>query len=309
VTTHGHHLGITVIGDGLIGLIAEDSLAHSDFFQRTLLGDGLMAAIASARMGIETSFVTRIGEDAFSDWLLRTWDGEHLHLDHVRRVAGPNGLLLLSQLEDSRERISYRSATNAAMLDETDIAHLPWPMSVFGYTTGSLQTAGSRTRDALVQAFTDARAQGARTVYNPTLRPGLWPDGDSRQARLAFDQLIEHTDILITKAPFASGQLLGEPSAEEAALAAQRRGVSEVVVRDPLGGCVVADQSGTHTILGDLAGLHPAMDGAFDGILMAGMARGLSIAAAASHTMSIMGPGESVGLGLNGIPKAWVPQR
>jgi sugar/nucleoside kinase (ribokinase family) len=306
VTTDGNHLGITVIGDGLIGLVAEQSLAHADSFQRILLGDGLMAAVASARMGIETSFVTRIGEDAFSDWLLRTWDSEHLHLDHVRRVAGPNGLLLLSQLEDCRERISYRSA---AILDETDIAHLPWPMSVFGYTTGSLQATSSRTQDALVQAFTDARSQGVRTVYNPTLRPGLWSDGDSRQARLAFDQLVEHTDILITKAPYASGQLLGEPSAEEAALAAQRRGVSEVVVRDPLGGCVVADQVGTHTIVGNLAGLHPAMDGVFDGILMAGMTRGLSIEAASRHAISIMGPGESLGLGLNGIPKAWVPRR
>ena len=306
MTTHGNHSGITVIGEGLVGLLADSELAEATAYRQVALGDGLVTAVTAARMGIETSFVTRVGSDPYTEWLLTTWDKEELHLDHVRRGSGSNATVMVSS---AGEFIPYRNASTAASLSEADVAHLPWPMSIFGYTTGSLQSVSVETRAAVLAAFKDARSQGVQTVYNPTLRPNRWNDNNIRQVRDAFGEILPHVDILIIKAPYSCGQLLDEASAEEAACAAQSLGVSKVVVRDPSGGCVVATERGTHVLSGDLQGLHSAMDGAFDGILMAAMARGFSIEGAAQRALTLIGETllyqHANDVGLSGLPDTW----
>ena len=102
---------------------------------------------------------------------------------------------------------------------------------------------------------------------------------------------------------------MDEASAEEAAAAAQSLGVNHVVVRDPSGGCVVATERGTHVLSGELRGLHTAMDGVFDGLLLAGMARGLTTEGAVQRTLELLNtesnPLELPHVGLDMIPTDW----
>ena len=249
MTTHGKHSGIIVLGEGLVGLVTEDDLATATTYRREPLGDGLITAVITSRMGIETSFVTRLGSDPYTEWLLATWDKERLHLDHVQHGTGTNTVVIASATDGL---VTYRDSGSAATLRTSDVAHLPWTMSIFAYTTGSLQRSGGQTREALVHAFAEARRHGVRTVYNPTLRPNRWEDAESKHVREAFREIVNHTDILIIKAPFSCGQLLDEASAEEAAATARKLGVGHVIVRDPSGGCVVATERGTHVLSGDL---------------------------------------------------------
>ncbi len=55
--------GVMGIGDAVVALQGEQSVANSTQFTRHILGECLIAAITMARMGLPTSFVTRLGED------------------------------------------------------------------------------------------------------------------------------------------------------------------------------------------------------------------------------------------------------
>ena len=96
MTTHGKHSGIIVLGEGLVGLVRDSGPEETARYRQEALGDGLVTAVTTARLGIETSFVTRVGSDPYTEWLLETWDRERLHLDHVRHGSGSNSVAVIS---------------------------------------------------------------------------------------------------------------------------------------------------------------------------------------------------------------------
>ena len=307
MTGHRNNSGIIVIGRGLVGLVSDAPLAETSQYRREALGNALVTAVSTSRMGIETAFVTRIGSDPHTNWLLSVWDDEHLHLDHVQRGKGTNNLLIVGPDD---EFVPFADGSSAVSLHESDVEHLPWTMSVLGYASGALHHGEESAHPVVIRAFSDARRHGVRTVYNPSLHPSRWSLESPHGVRNAFLEIVEHVDVLILKAPYGSAQLLDEASAEDAAAAGLNLGVHQVIVRDPSGGCVVATPHGTHILAGHGRGLHAAMDGTFDGILLAGLARGLTIEDAARTTLEILGTHfTSVGqgyVGLQGIPSDWL---
>lgn len=294
------------IGQAQVALLCDVPLAEATTFTRDQLGPSLLAAIAASRMGVETAFVTEVGDDAFSDWMLETWDAERLHLDHVRRLPGANTMVLTSRQREARGTVVH-PRTAAEPAPETSLGQLPWEMTAFGYAAGCLQGSETYAREALVLALRKAQSLGARTAYNPCLSS----ESETRLTGDAFDDIAPVLDLLIIRAPFGTGTLLGEPSPAAAAQAAHKRGIGHVVIRDANGGCLCSDEGGVFESPGTLNTLHPAMDGAFDGVLLAGLARGLSLRAAMRVASSLLQESAAkaqaglYALGIDALPRAW----
>lgn len=287
-----------IIGDASVALVAEAPLVRAETLARDQRGDALIAAVQAARLGAVTAFVTRVGDDVFGDWLLESWEAEGLHLDFARRCHGRNALLLASRADGPHRAVAYREGSVAAQLDDSDVDGLPYRRARTLFASGATQALGPSPSGALLRAFERAREAGVETIFDPSLRAGLWPgaDGD-RAAQAAFDALLPLTDVLVVGAPYASGKLLGQAGAADAARAALHRGVRRVVVRDSGRGAVVGEAGRVARLeasggepLGNDAIWPPA---AFDGALVAALAAGDDLAEAGRRALAALAASRS----------------
>lgn len=119
-------------------------------------GKGLNQAVAAARAGASTSFVSAVGDDAAGVSLLRVMHGDGIETGHVRVLAGvPSGRALIGVSDDGENLIIVVPGANA----HVRVADLP-PCDV---VLAQLEVP----IDAIERAFRLARAAGATTVLNP----------------------------------------------------------------------------------------------------------------------------------------------
>ena len=88
-------------------------------------GDTLNTCVYLSRLGISTTFLSALGDDASSDWLLQQWRQEGIDTRWVRRIPGAKPGLYWIHLDDSGERtFSYWRGESAArqVLDDSDYA-------------------------------------------------------------------------------------------------------------------------------------------------------------------------------------------
>lgn len=305
----GRDLGLVVLGDSRMALTADGPVAEAELFRRGQLGEGLLTSVAAARLGVEVALVTRVGSDPFGDWLLASWEAEHLHLDYARQLPGRTALGILGAESLGREDLIYPGSPAVETLEPEDVAGVPWELTRHVFAPGSVQALGSSARRTVLEAFEAAANQGVVTVHDPLLRPGLWPGDDTAAARAAFEEILPHTDLLLLGSPFAAGRLLARPDAEEAAREALRRGARRAVVRVGRRGCIVAEE-GTLTAI---EGMDPpevrdagAAVAAFDGALLAALTMGCSLSDAASAAVQAMALSTASGPGMDGLP--WLDQ-
>ena len=101
-------LGLVVVGAGHVVLRCAGGLSESTEFVREHGGETALAAMACASEGVDTAFVTRVGDDPFSEWLLKTWDAAGVHLDYVCHSPGRNIVSLVSDRVDGGEPVVWR---------------------------------------------------------------------------------------------------------------------------------------------------------------------------------------------------------
>lgn len=264
-------LGLVVIGAGQVVLRSEEGLADATEFQRHHGGEAAMAAMACAAEGVDTAFVTRVGDDPFTSWLLQTWDEAGVHLDYVCHSPGRNLLSVISDRVDGGAPVVWREGAAPTGLAPEDLDGVPWELTRVVYASGATQALGERPAQATLSAFNAARRAGATTVYRPALREAHWPPNISGAARAAFEQLIQQTDVLVLEAPFEAGRLLGQPTAEKALDATERLGIRRAVVSLGARGLHVME-GGERAQVGHGGVLSNSM-----GKLLAGLARGESL--------------------------------
>jgi 2-dehydro-3-deoxygluconokinase len=292
--------GVMVIGDAVVALQGDQCVANSRQFTRYIMGECLIAAVTMSRMGLPTSFVTRLGEDPLTDWLLSVWDDEALHLDYVKTVPGRNGYMLSGAT--SRERVVLREGSAAAGLTSSDLEHFPYELAQFVYSSGSTQMLSDSTRTMVRDAFVEAKQKGTQTIYNASFDP---QDGtDARHTIQAFDELIGLTDILLIRSPLATGQLLMQAQAEDAAKAALKRGPSTVVIRDGSRGHVLATHDRFLIIDRPVPNVAQGMETAFDGAFIAALSRGRDVREAIELGYQALSCVAEGGMGLAALPLA-----
>src|SRR3984885_10816110 len=85
---------VASIGECMVEL----SDAGAGSFCRGFGGDTLNTALYLARLGIETSYVTALGDDPLSSAMLAAWSAEGIHVDEVLRLPGRNpGLYMIER--------------------------------------------------------------------------------------------------------------------------------------------------------------------------------------------------------------------
>lgn len=207
-------------------------------------GDTLNTCVYLARLGMATAYVTVLGDDANSSWLLEQWENEGIDTQRVTRLAGGRPGLYWIHLDASGERsFSYwrgESAARSLLGNDEQMKQLQSAMAdgYLCYLSGiTLSILSPHARERLWHLLDGLRAKGVIVAFDSNFRPAGWATADV--ARDAFERTLSRVDIAL---PTFDDEVLlyGDESAEHTANRLHAHGVSEVVVKQGAEGCRVS---------------------------------------------------------------------
>ncbi len=233
---------VASIGECMI----EFSAAGGGLFARGFGGDTLNTAVYLSRLGIDTAYVTALGDDALSEAMLAAWQAEGIDTREVLRVPGrvPGLYLIERDARGERSFLYWRDRAPAReFFDRADDAALE-RLAGFDwlYLSGiSLSLYGEAGRARLRELLVTLRRRGGRLAFDGNYRPRGWSDAES--ARRAFNAILPLVDLALPT--FEDEQaLFGDADAAACLARLKTHGISEIVVkRGPLG-CLIEASGG-----------------------------------------------------------------
>ncbi len=173
-------MDLVTLGEALIDLPSTKSgvsLADAPAFAKVAAGAPANVAVAARRLGLQTAFVTKVGDDPFGEFIIQTFRDYGVDTSHiVRDPAARTGLAFVAIQEDGeRDFLFYFDPARdlALRAEELDLGLLA---SARALHYGSISLIAPPARGTTLRLAGLARRAGALCTYDPNLRPRLWPD-------------------------------------------------------------------------------------------------------------------------------------
>lgn len=152
-------------------------------------------AVAGARLGAQTAFIGKVGQDFFGESLVDVLKNEHVETRGIRfDPAARTTLAMIAQPSaHHNEYIFYRNpgADQRLRPDELDRDLLTTTRALH---IGSLSLSDEPSRSATFEAVRLARAAGAMISFDVNFRPALWRSQDD--ALLQIAAMLPNADLL-----------------------------------------------------------------------------------------------------------------
>jgi 2-dehydro-3-deoxygluconokinase len=159
-------------------------------------------AVALARLGVDVTWVSRLGRDPFGDLIESGLAQEGVDLRWVPRDDAPTGVFCKWR-SGGRSAVLYRRAGSAASrLRPRDVPDEALDGVRLVHLTGITMAISESARELVLDVARRARERGACVLFDPNFRPAL-PDTPSAAAARQRAVL-----------PFVDWYLCGEPEAE-----------------------------------------------------------------------------------------------
>ncbi|WPZ33331.1 sugar kinase [Thalassobaculum sp. OXR-137] len=138
-------------------------------------GDTSNCAIAAARQGARTGYITAVGDDAFGRELRELWQGEGVATDFVRvDSAAPTGLYIITPSPAGRDFAYYRAGSAASRYTASDLPREALRRTRIVQLSGISQAIGPGPCAAGMALIAAAREAGCEVAYDTNLRLKLW---------------------------------------------------------------------------------------------------------------------------------------
>lgn len=180
----------------------------------------------------KVGYCTAVGRDQVSDQMLDFLKQSGIAVETVRRLDDRTVGLYMIQLKDGERSFAYWRSQAAARQLAADIDHLQKAVAEAAliYFSGiTLAILPERDRDTFFSALKAARARGAKTAFDPNLRPRLWESEDIM--RTCVTEAAGLCDLVM---PSFEDELahFGDPTAEVSADRYLAAGANMVVVKN-----------------------------------------------------------------------------
>ena len=206
-------------------------------------GDTLNTAVYLARLGVETSYVTALGTDPFSDEMVRLWEEEGIDASAVLRVPGALPGLYLIQTDAAGERRFHYWRESAPVRRLFTLPQAPHVQARLAeaemiYLSGvTLSLFDEASRSRLFETLRAARRGGASVAFDTNFRSRGWPDPAA--ARTAYDRMLAGADLVLASVEDCL-PVYGADAPAELIEMFRNAGVKEIVVKLAHPACHVA---------------------------------------------------------------------
>ncbi len=236
-------------------------------------GDSQNVAIAAARQGASTGYLTSLGQDWMGDAFMDLWKAEGVDASRVtRHPTAPTGVSFVTH-SAAGHKFDYLRKNSAASLMRPDTLAVDYitGAKVFHFSAigQAISESARATCDAAMEA---ARKAGVKVSYDTNLRLRLW---ELDLARKVIDATIARCDIVLPSLE-DSQQLTGFKEADAIADYYLRLGAPLVALKMGSEGSLIATKDERtrvppHKVAAvDATGAGDTFDGAFLTRLLAG---------------------------------------
>lgn len=261
-------IDIITIGEGLVELSSSQSLEYTDSLDKYFGGDTLTTAVAAARNGSSVGYISKVGNDAFKDFLVGSWAAEGLDVSQIKMLDGHNGVYFVAGHDSGKkEFVYYRKKTAATMLSAKDIDEDYVKSAKIVYATGITQSLSISAKEAVLRLFSVAKENNVTVAFDPNFDSNFW---SKEEAKEAFNEVEDYIDILFLNLKSDSFALWDINSCDKLIEIFLDRGVKTVVLKskDKSGYFVATSSKTTFTpffsnIKVDTTGAGDAFNGAF----------------------------------------------
>ena len=220
---------IITIGESLVEFSTNQKLGEAECLHKYYGGDSLVVAISARRLNSSVGFITCLGNDAFKDYMLKSWEKEGLDISHVKIVDEKNGIYMVSRPTDSeKEFIYYRKEIAPAKLSIDDLDQDYIKNAKIVYASGITQSLSIASREAVKKAFEIAKENGVMTAYDPNYSSLI---STSEDAREYFDEILPLTDVLFMSSKYDTKCIFEISSLENIMKMLTDSGVQTVVIK------------------------------------------------------------------------------
>lgn len=211
-------------------------------------GDTLNTALYMSRLGAAVEYVTALGDDHLSEWMVRQWQAEGIGCELVVREAnGTPGLYLIETSASGERTFHYwrdRSPARRLLDNPAAARQLFDQLQRFSaiYLSGiSLAILSPYGRECLFDFLADFRHGDGKVIFDGNYRPRLW--SSETLTRKAYEKIYRLTDIALPTMEDETA-LFSDTSADSIVGRLQDWGVAEVVLKMGADGCIITCDDG-----------------------------------------------------------------
>lgn len=221
-------IDIAVIGECLIELSANGTLADTSTLNKYFGGDTVTTAVAIARLGGNVTYLTKVGNDGFSEFILSALQKENIDTSLIKTNEEQNGMYIVSHTLDKKEVLYYKRKTAATKLSIDDISEDVIKKLKMVYSTGVVQSLSASSRELVREAFRIAKENDVMTAYDPNYTSCFMNSTDTKEY---FEEIIDMSDIVFSSLKNDSQKLYDMDSAEKIIQYYWDKGVKIAVVK------------------------------------------------------------------------------
>ena len=224
----GKKTDIAIIGECLIELTSNGSLAESSTLNKYFGGDTVTTAVAVARLGGAVSYVTKVGNDGFSEFILSSLQKENIDTSFITTNDEQNGMYIIANTQAKKELLYYKRKTAATKLSIEDLPEEKIKELKLVYSTGIVQSLSASSRELIRESFRIARENEVFTAYDPNYTSCFMSSSDTKDL---MEEIVEYTDIMFLSLKGDAIRLYEIDSIEQVMKFFWDKGVKIVVIK------------------------------------------------------------------------------
>ncbi|HEY7885516.1 MAG TPA: sugar kinase [Cellvibrionaceae bacterium] len=195
---------IACIGEVMIELATSAAQSPGEAELKTLsyAGDTYNTVVTLARLGIDSAYITRLGDDHYSDAIIAKLEAESIATGTIVRHQGtvPGLYMIHNSPDGEREFFYWRNQAPARQLfsHTEEIASLEAALTDTDmlYLSGiTLAIINTEARNNLLAFLRRYRAAGGQVAFDSNYRPRLWTSVE--EAQKAMLDIMAETDLAL----------------------------------------------------------------------------------------------------------------
>lgn len=186
-------IDVAIIGECLIELSSNGTLAESSTLNKFFGGDTVTTAVAVARLGGAVTYLTQVGNDGFSEFIISSLQKENIDTSLIKTNEEQNGMYIVSNAQKKKEILYYKRKTAATKLSIDDITEETIKKLKLIYSTGIVQSLSASSRELVRESFKIAKANDVLTAYDPNYTSCFMNSSDTKEY---LEEIVENTDII-----------------------------------------------------------------------------------------------------------------
>jgi len=187
-------LDVLCLGEALIEFnqVPDDT---NNTYRSGFGGDTSNTAIAVARQGTSSGFLSKVGNDPFGIKLLELWKREGVDCTYVlQHPECPTGIYFVTHDENGHHFNYYRRGSAASQMTPEDVTADVFSQSKVLHLSAITQAISDSSRETAFAAIHQARKSGVKISYDTNLRLKLWT---LNQARDVINHVVPMCDLLL----------------------------------------------------------------------------------------------------------------